>query len=371
MHESTTGRGLLSTAAVGTGALAASGALAVALLGIEMEVARRTIGEEPGPGYADDGRYGAGAGQPYRMLLLGDSIAAGVGAGSPANTIGAIVATGVAALSGRPVELRNVSRSGAVSAKLPGQVRRGLAAAPDTDVAVIMIGANDVKERVPREVAAGHLRDAVLRLREAGAEVVVGTCPDLGTVRPVLQPLRTLMQRWSRQLAEAQTVAVVESGGRAVSTGDLLGAAFREAPLELFSDDRLHPSAAGYATAAAALLPSVLDALQLPTADSGRAPDYLRGERVEPLQQVAHRSVRDPGTEVSGAEVEGRGWSDLGRWARLLRRHRPGAAPTPETAPTGELDSDGTPSPSLEEPWPRPSSSPPPAPPSVGPSRAR
>ena len=31
---------------------------------------------------------------------------------------------------------------------------------------------------------------AVRRLREAGAEVVVGTCPDLGAVQPVPQPLR-------------------------------------------------------------------------------------------------------------------------------------------------------------------------------------
>ena len=37
------------------------------------------------------------------------------------------------------------------------------------------------------------------------------------------KPLRSLMKRWSRDLAAAQTVAVVEAGGRTVSLGDLIG----------------------------------------------------------------------------------------------------------------------------------------------------
>ena len=76
--------------------------------------------------------------------------------------------------------------------------------------------------RIDRSVAVRHLEMAVRRLREAGAEVVVGTCPDLGAIEPVPQPLRLLARRWSRDLAAAQTVAVVEAGGRAVSVGDLV-----------------------------------------------------------------------------------------------------------------------------------------------------
>lgn len=192
---------------------------------------------------------------------------------------------------------------------------------PRPDVAVVMIGANDVKERLDRTASARALGDAVADLVAAGAQVVVGTCPDLGTIRPIPQPLRTLVRRWSRQLAAAQTVAVVEAGGRSVSTGDLLGPQFLESPLELFSDDRFHPSAAGYARAAAALLPSVLDALGIWTVDTDRVPDQTRGEGVGPLEVAAERAAEDPGSEVTASEVAGLGRG--ARLGRLLRRHLP------------------------------------------------
>ena len=69
-------------------------------------------------------------------------------------------------------------------------------------------------------------------------------------------PLRELARQWSRRLAAAQTIAVVEAGGRSVSLGLLLGPSFA-APGELFGRDRFHPSVAGYASMVAALLPSV------------------------------------------------------------------------------------------------------------------
>ena len=65
------------------------------------------------------------------------------------------------------------------------------------------------------------------RLRDAGAEVVVGTCPDLGTIEPIAPPLRQVARLWSRRLAAAQTIATVEAGGRTVSLGSVLGAGVR------------------------------------------------------------------------------------------------------------------------------------------------
>ena len=119
-----------------------------------------------------------------------------------------------------------------------------------------------------RRRRCAQLEQTVRRIRALGSEVVVGTCPDLGTIQPIQQPLRSLMKRWSRDLAAAQTVAVVEAGGRTVSLGDLIGPEFDESPHEMFSKDRFHPSAAGYARAAAALLPSVCAALGVWGADT-------------------------------------------------------------------------------------------------------
>ena len=114
----------------------------------------------------------------------------------------------------------------------------------------IMVGANDVTRRIERSASVRALEQTVRRIRALGSEVVVGTCPDLGTIQPIQQPLRSLMERWSRDLAAAQAVAVVEAGGRTVSLGDLIGPEFDESPHEMFSKDRFHPSAAGYARAA-------------------------------------------------------------------------------------------------------------------------
>lgn len=304
--------------AAGAGAL---GLLGYGLLRVEAHLARRLVGT-PFDGAPDDrGRYGQGSGDPWQLVMLGDSLAAGLGTDRPQQTVGAVMSSGVAALTGRPVQLTNVAVVGARSPDLQEQVRQAVEEVPRPDLAVILIGANDVIHRLDRTVAVRYLVEAVRVLRDAGAEVIVGTCPDLGTIEPVGQPLRLLARRWSRDLAAAQTVGVVEAGGRTVSLGDLLGPEFAERPDELFSIDRFHPSAAGYARAASALLPSACDALGLPSIDTGRAPDRRRGERVGPVAKTAVRAVRDPGTEVSATDVEGSGRGHRGRWAMMLRRH--------------------------------------------------
>jgi lysophospholipase L1-like esterase len=257
------------------------------------------------------------------MGVLGDSSAAGLGADDPRRSPGGVIAEGLAALSGRPVRLRVVAVVGAESGHLDAQVDRLLATSANLDVALIMIGANDVTHRSQPAEAVRALGEAVVRLRAAGAEVIVGTCPDLGTIEPIAQPLRWIARRMSRELAAAQTIAVVEAGGRTVSLGDLLGPEFAARPREMFSADRFHPSAAGYARAAAALLPSVCAALGvLPEGATPQRPDLRRGEGVDDVAHAAARAVAEPGTEVAGAEIGGATRGPRGRWALLLHRVR-------------------------------------------------
>src|SRR6478672_6272419 len=282
---------------VGVAGIGALGLIGYGVLKVEAQLARRVVGQ-PFDGAPDDnGLYGAGLGEPVDLLVLGDSSAAGMGADSSHQTVGAIIATGVSALLGRPVRLTNVAVVGAESSGLDVQLASAFEEVPHPDVALIMIGANDVTHRIDKSIAVRHLEEAVRALRTAGAEVVVGTCPDLGTIEPVAQPLRLLARRWSRDLAAAQTVAVVEAGGRTVSLGDLLGPEFAAHPTEMFSADRFHPSAHGYAKAAAALLPSVCAEIGIwPDGGYERLPDFRRGEAVEPVYRAAVRAVRDPGT---------------------------------------------------------------------------
>jgi lysophospholipase L1-like esterase len=326
-------RRIAAAAAFGGGGIAGLGAAGWGLLATEAKLARRWIGTPFGRQGPDaSGTFGAGAGGPIVLAMLGDSSSIGLGVDDPAQTPGAVIASGLAAISGRRVELHVVGVVGAGSRHLDIQVDALLERAASPDAAVIMVGANDVTHRVRPAVAVRDLDAAVRRLRAAGAQVVVGTCPDLGTIEPLAQPLRYLARRWSRELAAAQTIAVVEAGGRTVALADVLGAEFASKPREMFSADRFHPSAAGYAGAAAALLPSVCDALEVLPWLPEQRPDLRRGEGVDDVAHAAARAVAVPGTEVSGAQVDGSSRGPRGRWAVLLRR-----AGVPVAGPDGYL----------------------------------
>jgi lysophospholipase L1-like esterase len=319
-------RRIAQTAAYGGGfgiaGIGVLGAVGYGLIKAEALLARMAVGiiEDAAP--QADGVYGSAPGTPLELLVLGDSSAAGLGADTGLQTIGAILASGVSAFAGRRVRLTNVAVVGAVSGDLGVQVANALDRVPKPDAAVVLIGTNDVTHRIDKSIAVRHLEGGVRRLRNAGAEVVVGTCPDLGALQPVAQPLRTLARRWSRDLAAAQTVAVVTAGGRTVSLGDILGPEFEQRPHEMFSQDRFHPSAAGYARAAAVLLPTLCSALRLFDEDLVLGLDRSRGERVTPVSRAATSAVRNPGTEVSPTEIGGQTRGPLGRWAVVLHRVR-------------------------------------------------
>jgi lysophospholipase L1-like esterase len=320
----------------GGGGLGLAGAALVTLLREEARSARRRV--EARVAQADpptgNGRYGSGRGKPLVLAVLGDSSAVGLGVERSSETPGVLVASALAELAERPVRLVRLAVSGAVSRDLDAQVELALAEHPD--IAVIMIGANDVTSRTRPSTSVRHLAEAVRRLVGAGCQVVVGTCPDLGTIRPIRQPLRVLARRWSRQLAAAQTIAVVAEGGRTVSLGSVLGPTFAS-DHTMFSSDEFHPSAAGYAAAAAVLLPSVADSLGFWPAAADRGLG-MRRDTVRPVAQAAARAAGRTGTEVQATAVRGEESGPRGPWARL-RRRRPPEIPTPdqvqETADSG------------------------------------
>ena len=187
------------------------------LLTRQAAVARRRIGKPLGELAPRSDRVWRKSltGEIVELLMLGDSIAAGLGADRRKDTLVA-------------------------------------------DVAVIVVGGNDVTHRIPASVSAEHLRAAITRLRARGIPVVVGTCPDLGALRPVPQPLRILGSQMSRQLAAAQAAVAERSGATAVSLRSAVGAVFFDQPDEMFGVDRFHPSALGYRRTAEALLPVVV-----------------------------------------------------------------------------------------------------------------
>ncbi|MET9467007.1 SGNH/GDSL hydrolase family protein [Streptomyces sp. NPDC006544] len=339
MSRARTARRIAAGAAYGGGGLGLVGAAAVGLVVAELQFAKRTVGS----GLADppraDGLYGSEFGGPelspgpLRLGMLGDSTAAGLGVHRARQTPGALLASGLAAVAERPVELRNVALSGAMSDDLDRQAGLLLDGdEPAPDVCVIMIGANDVTRRMPPTQSVRLLTGAVRRLRLAGSEVVVATCPDLGTIEPVYQPLRWLARRVSRQLAAAQTIGVLALGARTVSMGDLLGPEFAANPREMFGPDSYHPSTEGYATAAMAVLPTLCAALEL-WPESDRL-DVSRNEDMLPVAKAASAAAGLAGTEVTGAR---------GPWALLKYRRRRRVPGEDLAQGTGGADGTGRP----------------------------
>ena len=296
--------------AYGGGALTSLGVLGYVVVRAEAALARRSIGEPTEIPPDPTGVYGRYLGPSLRLVLLGDSSATGLGCDTPAQTPGALLAGGVARELGRRVRLDVYAVVGGQSADLDTQIARALTHGP-VDLAVIMVGANDVTHTVLPGDAVRHLGRAVETLRDSGAKVVVGTCPDLGTVKPLLQPLRTVAAVWSRKMAAAQAVAVAENDGVAVTLGSLLAKEFSEQP-HLWSHDRFHPSAQGYARVADVILPNLLGLLgvELPVVSS-----------VQDANLAATMASREPGLVVETIEgAEGVAAVGPGRLVRLVRR---------------------------------------------------
>ena len=240
------------------------------------------------PDPASRNPQGAGSragGRPLTLVMLGDSTSVGYGTQSSDELPGVILARGLASHLDRPVRMRSVGLTGARTSDLARQLEICLAERPD--VAVILIGANDLRDMVPPWRSAALLGEAVTKLTSLGIPVVAGTCPDFGVIIGIPQPLRGLLGGWSTGLASLQHRAVTDAGGATVSLGRLVGPQFAGKP-EMFARDHFHPSGAGYGRAMAAMLPTVITVLEIgaertswshPTGDPDATVDLLDDER--------------------------------------------------------------------------------------------
>jgi lysophospholipase L1-like esterase len=249
------------SAAWGSGGMAGAVAASLGVLAAQARAVKRDIGPQQGVPPYQDGRFGPPTGTSIRLAVLGDSVAAGLGADTAADTVAGVLVRAVVEAGRRPVTMTNHAVVGAKSADLDRQVTRCLSARPH--VAVIIIGANDVTHLVPKALAARRLETAIARLVDAGTAVVIGTCPDLGTVRPVGPPLRWVARERSRSLAAAQRRVATRAGAIPVNLYDLLGPEFEANAEAFFGPDRFHPSSMGYRRIGATLLAPVLAALNL------------------------------------------------------------------------------------------------------------
>jgi lysophospholipase L1-like esterase len=181
----------------------------------------------------------AGAGR--RVVWLGDSTAAGVGASASPGTLPIQVADGLGASD---TSLAVLAVSGARAADvLADQVPKVAGLRPD--LVLISVGANDTIHLTGRG-AFRHTYEELVRALPAGVPVVLLGVPDMGAIPRFAQPLRAVTGWRGRNLdAEVRRVAAATGAVYADIAGPT-GPAFRRDPGRYFAADDFHPSDAGY-----------------------------------------------------------------------------------------------------------------------------
>lgn len=182
------------------------------------------------------------------MVWLGDSTAAGVGAGRP----GGALPRQVASRLERPVQLTVLARSGAtVEDVIANQLPK--VASLDPDVVVISVGANDVVHLTSKDSFASRYRRLLDRL--GAVPVIALGVPDMGAPPRFAQPLRAIAGWRGRSLDEEIREEVAgRVGASYVDIAGRTGPLMRRYPDRYFALDEYHPNEAGYGLWADAVL---------------------------------------------------------------------------------------------------------------------
>lgn len=169
-------------------------------------------------------RHGVvGDGPPLRLLVAGDSSAAGVGVVHQRDALAPRVAKEVARRCGARVHWRLVARSGLNTAQTLQLLRREALqeSEPHFDVAVVATGVNDVVDQVPSHHAVSTRESLANWLRNAAgvAHVVFVPLPPVHRFPGLPQPLRWVagsdarrhdeaLERWARTRSDVSRVEI-------------------------------------------------------------------------------------------------------------------------------------------------------------------
>ncbi len=210
----------------------------------------------------ETGEHGTSSGQPFHLVVVGDSVASGVGVGHHDDTI----AGRLAELIGRTRAVRRtvIARSGYTAAEA---VRLVDGEFHDADLVVVSIGVNDTKNlhsarRWRRDLTA--LLDSVTA-QAPNAPVVLLGLPPMEVFPAMPRPLGLalgirvrLMDRVGRQVAARYPAVVRLELPRSAFAGTS-GA---------FADDGFHPSAASHSQFAARIHDLIHDLIHDPLEES-------------------------------------------------------------------------------------------------------
>ena len=182
-----------------------------------------------------------GEGEPLRVLTIGESTVAGVGAAHHEEALTGHLAHALHARAGRPVEWHAHGLSGATVAYALMSLAPQLPQQP-MDLVVLAFGVNDTIDRTPPKKFAEGLKALVGAARSRvgeGVPVIVCAAPPMHQFPALPEPLRTYLGARAVMLDEAVRSARIRRAAHV--------ALKVKAERTLFASDGFHPSPAGYA----------------------------------------------------------------------------------------------------------------------------
>ncbi len=177
--------------------------------------------------------------EPLRLLVIGDSTAAGVGAETQDDALPGNLARELAAVTSRGVTWRAVGRNGATARDLITDHLED-ATAEHWDVVFLSIGANDALGLRSRGAFARDIRSILTRLRAVSPVVLVSSLPAFFRFELLPNPLRFNLYLHSQNLEGAARSIVASMTGVHMSPPP---PPYTEG---FFATDLFHPSASGY-----------------------------------------------------------------------------------------------------------------------------
>lgn len=176
---------------------------------------------------------------PLRLLVLGDSTAAGVGAATQDDALPGNLARLLGARTGRGVQWTAAGRNGATSRDLVTDYL-DTAVAERWDVVFLTIGANDALGLRTRSAFARDMRVILNALTSVSPVVLVSSLPAFFRFELLPNPLRFNLYLHSRSLEDAaRTIAATFDGVHMSPPPPPYTDGF-------FATDLFHPSASGY-----------------------------------------------------------------------------------------------------------------------------
>lgn len=217
-------------------------AAALPLLPLALPMAVRTrrtaLRLAPAAGVCEGVAGGEFPGEPYRLLLLGESTVAGVGASCLDFALAGRLAWALSARLQRPVAWRALGENGITAGQACARLLPA-AADQDYDLVALVFGVNDTTHFSSRQRWIGALAHLIEHFRQRGARVICTAVPPLQHFTALPWLLRQLLG-WRATLLDRQLAGLAlarDAGYCAVSL---------EMQPQFLAIDGYHPSALGY-----------------------------------------------------------------------------------------------------------------------------